>query len=244
MNVVLVVGERPEQASILAERLGVLGLEAIPSAKEWKLAVRCLTSHKVSLILLDVDGSKGSRRFFELLCEVTETPIVARGGVSSPDDAIWYLDNGATDYVTRTVPPQVLAAKIKLLMRGAQSEASAGVIRLGALTVDLDRYSVTRSGEPISLTPLEFRLLRVLAENAGKVCSHQLLLDRVWGEDFLDCSHYLRLYIGYLRQKLESDPRRPTILLTEWGYGYRLMAPSLPEARTLPRPALRIAASG
>ena len=244
MNVVLVVGERPEQASILAERLGVLGLEAIPSAKEWKLAVRCLTSHKVSLILLDVDGNRGSRRFFELLREVTEIPIIARGSISSPDDAIWYLDNGAADYITRTIPPTVIVAKIKSFLRGAQTEAPAGLIRLGTLTIDLDRYSVTRSGEPIGLTPIEFRLLRVLAENAGKVCSHHLLLDRVWGEDFLDCSHYLRLYIGYLRQKLEEDPRRPKILLTEWGYGYRLVAPSVPEARPLPRPAFRIAASG
>lgn len=244
MNVVLVVGERPEQASILAERLGVLGLEAIPSAREWKLAVRCLTSHKVSLILLDVDGNRGSRRFFELLREVTEIPIIARGSGSSPDDAIWYLDNGAADYIARTIPPPVIVAKVKSFLRSAQPEAPAGLIRVGTLAIDLDRYSVTRSGEPIPLTPIEFRLLRVLAENAGKVCSHQLLLDRVWGEDFLDCSHYLRLYIGYLRQKLEEDPKRPNTLLTEWGYGYRLVAPSLPEAKPLSRPALRIAASG
>jgi len=244
LNVVLVVGERPEQATILAERLGVLGLEAIPSAREWKLAVRCLTSHKVSLILLDVDGNRGSRRFFELLREVTEIPIVARGSISSPDDAIWYLDNGAADYIARTITPPVIVAKVKSFLRGAQPEAPAGLIRVGTLTIDLDRYSVTRSGEPIALTPLEFRLLRVLAENAGKVCSHQLLLDRVWGEDFLDCSHYLRLYVGYLRQKLEEDPKRPKILLTEWGYGYRLVAPSLPETKAVPRPAFRIAASG
>ena len=244
MNVVLVVGERPEQASALAESLGVLGLEAIPSAKEWKLAVRCLTSHKVSLILLDVEGNRGSRRFFELVREITDIPIIARGGVSSPDDAIWYLDNGAADYVTRLLPPTILAAKIKSFVRNGQPDAPAGVIRLGTLTIDLDRYAVSRSGEPIALTPIEFRLLRVLAENAGKVCSHQLLLDRVWGEDFLDCSHYLRLYVGYLRQKLEEDPRRPKIVMTEWGYGYRLVAPTVPEAQTLARPAFRTAASG
>lgn len=243
MNVVLVVGERPEQASALAERLGVLGLEAIPSAREWKLAVRCLTSHKVALILLDVEENRGSRRFFELLREVTDTPIIARGGVSSPEDAIWYLDNGAADYITRLLPPTILAAKIKSLARNGSSDA-AGVIRLGTLTIDLDRYAVTRAGEPIGLTPIEFRLLRVLAENAGKVCSHRLLLDRVWGEDFLDCSHYLRLYVGYLRHKLEEDPRRPKIVLTEWGYGYRLIAPSLPDAKALARPAFRTAASG
>ena len=244
MNVVLVVGERPEQASALAERLGVLGLEAIPSAREWKLAVRSLTTHKVSLILLDVEDSRGSRRFFELLREVTDVPIITRGGVSSPDDAIWYLDNGAADYITRVLPPTILAAKIKSLVRNGSADAPAGVIRLGALTIDLDRYAVTRAGEPISLTPIEFRLLRVLAENAGKVCSHRHLLDRVWGDDFLDCSHYLRLYVGYLRHKLEEDPGRPKIVLTEWGYGYRLIAPSLADAKPLARRAFRAAASG
>lgn len=243
MNVVLVVGERPEQASALAERLGVLGLEAIPSAREWKLAVRCLTSHKVSLILLDVDRSRGSRRFFELLREVVDIPIIARG-VSSAEEAIWYLDNGAADYMPRTTPPTVLVAKIRTFLRGFQPETAGGFIRLGDLVIDLDRYSVTRRGEPVALTPIEFRLLRVLAENAGRVCSHQMLLDRVWGEDFLDCSHYLRLYIGYLRQKLEDDPRRPQILLTEWGHGYRLVEPHVAEPKKLPRPAFRVAASG
>jgi len=244
VNVVLVVGEKPEQASLLAERLGILDLEAIPSAREWKLAVRCLTTHKVSLILLDVDKDGASRRFFELVREVTDTPIIARGHASSPDNAIWYLDNGAADYIPRTTPPAVLAAKIKSFLRSAQRERSDGFIRLGDLLIDLDRYSVTRSGEPIALTPIEFRLLRVMAENAGKACSHQFLLDRVWGEDFLDCSHYLRLYIGYLRQKLEEDPRRPQIVLTEWGYGYRLLAPTLSGAKNRLRAAFRIAASG
>jgi two-component system KDP operon response regulator KdpE len=244
VNVVLVVGERPEQASALAERLGVLGLEAIPSAREWKLAVRCLTSHQVSLILLDVDKNRGSRRFFELLREVVDIPIIARGSVSAADEAIWYLDNGAADYVPRTIPPTVLLAKVRTFLRGLQPENAAGFIRLGDLMIDLDRYSVTRSGEPVALTPIEFRLLRVLAENAGKVCSHQMLLDRVWGEDFLDCSHYLRLYIGYLRQKLEEDPRRPKVVLTEWGYGYRLVEPHAPEPKKLRQAAFRVAASG
>jgi len=244
VSVVLVIGERPEQASALAERLGVLGLEAIPSAREWKLAVRCLTTHKVSLILLDVDGGRGSRRFFQLLREVVDIPIVARGSASSAEDAIWYLDNGCADYVPRTIPPTVLLAKIRTFLRTLQPGTSAGFIRLGDLVIDLDRYSVTRAGEPVALTPIEFRLLRVLAENAGRVCSHQMLLDRVWGEGFLDCSHYLRLYIGYLRQKLEDDPRRPQILLTEWGHGYRLVERVTVAPKKLPRPALRVATSG
>jgi two-component system KDP operon response regulator KdpE len=222
---VLVVGERPEQASSLAERLGILGIEAIPSAREWKLTVRCLTSHKVSLIVLDVGAEDESRQFFQAVREVTDIPIVARGSIAPSEPAVWYLNNGALDYVARTTPVAVLAAKIKSLVLAVSSGADASLIRRGDLVIDPARYSVTLAGEPIALTPIEFRLLRVLAENAGKACSHQTLLDRVWGEDFRYCSHYLRLYIGYLRQKLEASPARPKIIVTEWGYGYRLIEP-------------------
>jgi len=224
VNIVLVVGERPEQASSLAERLGILGVEAIPSAREWKLAVRCLTSHKVSLILLDVGDDAASREFFEFVREVSDIPIVARGSVALAEQAVWYLNNGAVDYVSRAIPATVLVAKINSLLQAASAGANTGIVRLGELAIDLEHYSVTRSGKSVALTPIEFRLLRTLAENAGKACSHQVLLDRVWGQGFRDCSHYLRLYMGYLRQKLEVDPKRPKILLTEWGYGYRLVA--------------------
>lgn len=241
MNIVLVVGERPEQASSLAENLGIFGAEAIPSAREWKLAVRCLTSHKVSLILLDVGADAASREFFERVREVTDIPIVARGSVARADQAVWYLDNGAADYVSRTVPPAVLVAKINSLLQSAPGGANAGFIGLGELAMDLDNYSVTLSGAKVALTPIEFRLLRVLAENAGKACSRQALLERVWGADFRDCSHYLRLYIGYLRQKLEADPKRPRILLTQWGYGYRLVEAQKQDARALRRASFRSA---
>lgn len=239
MNIVLIVGERPEQATSLAERLGILGVEAIPSAREWKLAVRCLTSHRVSLMLLDVGNDAASRDFFELVREVADVPIIARGNVALAEQAVWYLDNGAIDYVSRTMPPTILAAKINLLLQRADPFKNSGFIRLGELTIDLDQYSVTRSGQGVALTPIEFRLLRVLAENAGKACSHQTLLDSVWGEDFRDCSHYLRLYMGYLRQKLEDDPKKPKLLLTERGYGYRLVALQNQEAPALRHASLR-----
>ncbi|MDO8616799.1 MAG: winged helix-turn-helix domain-containing protein [Dehalococcoidia bacterium] len=225
----------------MAERLGILGVEAIPSAREWKLAVRCLTSHKVSLILLDVGDDAGSREFFELVREVTDIPIVARGSVALAEQAVWYLNNGAVDYVSRTIPSAVLVAKISSFLQAVTAGANTGYIRLGDLAIDLDHYSVTRSGQGVALTPIEFRLLRVLAENAGKACSHQVLLDRVWGSEFRDCSHYLRLYMGYLRQKLEDDPKRPKILLTEWGYGYRLVDAQKQDARALRRVSFRSA---
>lgn len=242
MKIILVIGDRPEQAKALAERLGIFGIEAIPCARDWKLAVRCLTSHQVSLILLSVDKSQKSSEFFSTLQELTEVPITAFGMGTDADHVVWYLENGSADYIPANTPINVLAAKLSSQLRtGPQAPAPArGVINLRDLSIDLDAYVVTRSRRVVSLTPLEFKLLRVLAENAGRACSRKMLLEQVWGEDFQSCAHYLRLYIGYLRQKLEVDPARPRLLLTEWGYGYRLVKPRQVERRvTALRPQLR-----
>jgi two-component system KDP operon response regulator KdpE len=231
---------------VLAERLGFLGVDAIPCARDWKLAVRSLTTHQVALILLDVDAQPETGDFFRILRDLTEVPIVARGSAANREQVIWYLDNGASDYVGRTVTPDVLSAKVQSLLRTVRpiEKTQQGFIRLGAVAIDLDNYSVAKSGVPVSLTPIEFRLLRVLAENVGRACSHDQLLERVWGEDFKDCAHYLRLYMGYLRNKLEDNPRRPKMLLTEWGYGYRLVEAQGERAPERARRAVRVAVSG
>jgi two-component system, OmpR family, KDP operon response regulator KdpE len=243
VNMVLVVGERPEQARALAERLGVVGLESIPCARDWKLAVRSLTSHRISLILANVDRSADSRQFFTLLREITEIPIVAMGPGSDTEQVIWYLDHGAEDYVSSTTPFGVLTKKLSALISANGNGRAVGVISIGDLAIDLGAYSVTRNGQPVPLTPIEFKLLRALAEKQGKVCTHKELLQIVWGREFGDCSHYLRVYMGYLRQKLEPNPRRPSMLLTQWGYGYRLVVPP-PEAAQGGRARLRTVTAG
>jgi two-component system, OmpR family, KDP operon response regulator KdpE len=243
LNNVLVVGERPEQARALAERLGLLGLETIPCARDWKLAVRSLTGHKISLILAEVDQSQESRDFFQLLRELTDLPIVAFGSKNDTDEVVWYLEHGATSHVARTTAQGVLAAKLAALLGANGHVMSQEVVRTGNLTIDIAAYSVTRDGVPVQLTPIEFRLLQVLAENAGAACSQGKLLETVWGPDFRDCAHYLRLYMGYLRQKLEVDPKRPRILLTQWGYGYRLATVS-EEAVAVRSARFRTAAAG
>jgi len=245
VNNLLVIGERPEQAQALAERLGLFGIETIPCARVLNLAVRCLTSNTISVILLDVDALPETAEFFRLLHDLTEVPIVARGATSNPEQLIWYLDNGAADYVGRVTTPPVLAAKLLSLIRAVRPvNPGRGSIRVGALAIDLDSYSVYKSGISVSLTPIEFRLLRALVEKVGKACSHQELLERVWGEDFSDCSHYLRLYVAYLRNKLEDDPRRPKVLITEWGYGYRLAEVAAVHSPVRSRSSLRVAATG
>ena len=246
MNIVLVIGERPEQARALAERLGILGIESIPCAREWELALRSLTTHSVSLVLLDVNHRQPeSIEFFRVLRELIEVPIIVRGTTKDPEEIVWYLDNGAADFTNRTLPPAVLAAKALSLLRTVKpARLHRGLIRVGKVSIDLDAHSVSKGAATIALTPIEFRLLRVLAENIGRACSHDELLEQVWGKDFTDCSHYLRLYVAYLRNKLEDNPHRPKMLVTEWGYGYRLMEVAAKPEPVRGRAAIRAAASG
>jgi two-component system KDP operon response regulator KdpE len=222
VNTVLVIGEGPEQARALSERLGLSGVDALPSVREWKLAVRSLTSYRVDAVLIDISPGAESREFFQLMAELTDVPIVVRASEPNADEAVWYLDHGAADYLPQLMSAGVLAAKVKSLSRTVAANAERVPLVCGNIEIDLEERRVSRDGQEIALTPLEFRLLSALAENAGKPLKRRALLERVWGEDFQECSHYLRLYIGYLRQKLEADPRRPKIILTEWGHGYRL----------------------
>ncbi len=235
MHRVLVIGERPDEAKALSFRLGLLGWEAAPSAADLTLSLRSLFAFKPDAIVLDATMSPGSRELFELLGRVSELPIVVLGDGREIHDLVWYLDRGAADYLAKPVNPSMLSARIGVIVRRAASTRSAGVLRVGALEIDLERHLVRNGGRIVSLTPTEFRLLHLLAENAGRACSHRMLLERIWGEDFRQCSHYLRLYIGYLRQKLEDDPKTPRLLATEWGVGYRLLtdspAPAAPALR-------------
>jgi two-component system KDP operon response regulator KdpE len=199
-------------------------------------------THDVSLILLDVDDSEDSLAFFETLNDVCDIPVIARGVMAKTDSVVAYLEAGAADFVGRTTTAPVLVAKIQSLLRSLQSNGSVPAsIEFGEVSIDLQSRTVTKGVEEVSLTPLEYRLLRELAANKGRPCRRKDLLKSVWGEEFTACSHYLRLYIGYLRQKLEDNPRRPRMLLTEWGYGYRLVEPKAASQRVRRRASLRLA---
>ncbi len=244
MDIVLVIGERPERAQALAERLGLYGVEAIPCARDWNLIQRSLTAHSVRLVTIDVDGSQASAGIFGLLKASVAVPLIVLGVRNDPHQMIWYLDHGAADYIPRSTPDRVMAAKILSLLRMIAVGVKTSSIRVGNLTIDLDRRLVSQSGVNISLTPIEFRLLGVLAENMGKACSRRMLLKAVWGDDFEHCSHYVRLYIGYLRRKIEPNHGSAQMIVTEWGYGYRLVESTREAGRRSARPAVLEASSG
>lgn len=233
MHRVLVVGENPDEAKALAFRLGYIGFETAASASELPLALRQLFTFQPNALVLDCTANGQSRELFRLLETVCNLPIIILGD-DGEEELVWYLEQGAADYLVRPVTPNHLSARLKAALRQATArETQRGVIRVGDLEVDLDRHEVRQTGRVIPLTPTEFRLLRVLAERPGYACSQRMLLQEVWGQDFIHCAHYLRLYIGYLRQKLEDDPRKPRLLVTQWGVGYRL----LDDSRRRPSPA-------
>ncbi len=135
------------------------------------------------------------------------------------------LDAGADDYLTKPFGTDELLARLRALMRRS-GDAGQPVISLGDLSIDVAGHTVTRAGEEIHLTPLEFDILRVLALHAGKLVTHRQLLREVWGPEYVDETHYLRVHIAHIRAKLEPDASSPRYLVTDPGVGYRLREPA------------------
>ncbi len=154
----------------------------------------------------------------------TSVPIIILSARSQESDKISALDAGADDYLVKPFGIGELLARIRVALRHVPTSAGAeeGIFSVDELLVDMIHRKITISGVEVHLTPIEYRLLCVLIKHAGKVLTHQLLLKEVWGPNHVERAHYLRIYMGTLRHKLEKDPARPRFLLTEVGVGYRL----------------------
>jgi two-component system KDP operon response regulator KdpE len=152
-------------------------------------------------------------------------PIIVLSARTDEADKIAALDAGADDYLTKPFGVGELMARVRVALRRGQkaAEPGASVFAFGKVEVDFSTRRVLRNGEAVHLTPIEYRLLGVLIANVGRVLTHRALLREVWGPSHSDHTHYLRVYMGQLRQKLEDDPAQPRHLLTETGVGYRLM---------------------
>ncbi len=160
----------------------------------------------------------------------SQVPIIILSARSDESDKIDALDAGADDYLTKPFGTGELMARVRAnlrrprLVQGADAEVSATTFRFGAVEVDRQARVVRRDGSEVHLTPIEYRLLMVLATNVGRVLTHRQLLREVWGPAHSHQTHYLRIHMGHLRQKLEEDPAQPRHLLTETAVGYRLVA--------------------
>jgi two-component system, OmpR family, KDP operon response regulator KdpE len=174
----------------------------------------------LDLGLPDMDGVE----VIKSIRQWSTMPIIILSARSSEQHKIDALDAGADDYLTKPFGLGELLARIRVAMRHSSSSPAQdqkGVFTAGELKVDLVKRCITVSEKEVHLTPIQYRLLMVLIKNAGKVLTHQYLLKEVWGPSYRDNSHYLRIYMSQLRQKLETDPTQPQYLLTESGIGYR-----------------------
>lgn len=179
---------------------------------------------KPDLVVLDLGLPDGDgAQFVEDFRAWSSAPVLVLSARSTENDKIGVLDAGADDYLTKPFSVGELLARVRALLRRGRNgaEAEAALVAFGDVEVDFSRRQVTRGGELIKLTPIEYRLLGVLIANAGKVLTHRHLLREIWGPAYSDSSHYLRIYVGHLRHKLEDDPAQPRHFLTETGVGYR-----------------------
>ncbi len=172
---------------------------------------------KPDLVVLDLGLPDGDgAQFVEDFRAWSSAPVLVLSARSTENDKIGVLDAGADDYLTKPFSVGELLARVRALLRRGRNgaEAEAALVAFGDVEVDFSRRQVTRGGELVKLTPIEYRLLGVLIANAGKVLTHRHLLREIWGPAYSDSSHYLRIYVGHLRHKLEDDPAQPRHFLT------------------------------
>jgi two-component system, OmpR family, KDP operon response regulator KdpE len=156
------------------------------------------------------------------LREWSHVPVIVLSVRDRDEDKIALLDAGADDYLSKPFSVGELLARLRVAQRHAQPEADSALFQSGALKVDLSRRLVVLGDDTVKLTTTEYALLRLFIQHAGKVLTHTQLLREVWGPQYTEETHYLRVYIGHLRRKLEADPANPRLLITEPGVGYRL----------------------
>ena len=221
---VLVVDDEPQILRALQTNLRGAGYDvATATTAEEALsaaAMRPPDAVVLDLVLPDGSGIDVARE----LRSWSAAPILVLSVVGDESEKVAALDAGADDYVEKPFGIDELLARLRALLRRA-GPSTEPVLEVGELVIDLDKRLVTVGGRRVQLTPNEFELLRVLAQNEGKLMTHPTILREVWGPAYGTESHYLHVYVSQLRRKLEDDPSRPRYLLTEPGAGYRLVNP-------------------
>ncbi len=224
---ILVVDDEPRMIGFIRMNLELEGYQVL-EAHNGIEALEVVRTQLPDLVLLDVmmpdpDGFETLR----MLREFSTIPVIMLTAKGEEDDKVYGLELGADDYVTKPFGSRELSSRVRAVLRRAEMPSSSpdqAVMKIDdRLSVDFNRREVIVNGEHIKLRPTEYRLLYHLIENAGWTVPHEQLLAKVWGYEYRDETHYVRLYVNYLREKIEEDPSNPKYILTERGVGYRFL---------------------
>jgi two-component system KDP operon response regulator KdpE len=219
---VLVIDDEQQIRRLLRVTLESKGFRVI-EASNGSEGILESAQRKPDVILLDlglpdIDGVSVLKR----IREWSAVPIIILSVRDQEAEKVEALDAGADDYVTKPFNSAELLARLRVVLRRSQPQGADAVFQLGDLEIDLSKRLVLMNKKEVRLTPIEYSLLRVLVTHAGKVLTHRQLLKEVWGEKAVEQSHYLRVHIAHLREKIEKDPSTPRFILTEPAIGYRL----------------------
>lgn len=223
---ILVVDDEARMIDFIRMNLEVEGFKVL-AARNGIEALDMVRKHILDLIILDVmmpqlDGFETLR----MLREFSNVPVIMLTAKGEEEDKVRGLELGADDYVTKPFGARELVSRVKAVLRRANIvvDPSQAILKIDdRLSIDFNRREVIVEGKHIKLRPTEYRLLYHLVENAGWTVPHEQLLAKVWGYEYRDETHYVRLYINYLREKIEEDPANPKYILTERGIGYRFV---------------------
>ncbi len=221
---VMVVEDEPQMRRFLRASLTSHGFRLLEAGSA-RDALALATSQSPEVILLDL--GLPDRDGIDFAREVrgwSRVPIIVISARGREADKVEALDAGADDYLTKPFGVNELMARIRVALRrsGDSAGGSTPTIDVGPLRIDLVRREVTLAGQTLHLTPIEYRMLTLLAQNAGRVLTQRQILEEVWGRGHAAQNHYVRVYMAQLRRKIEHDPARPRLLVTEPGVGYRL----------------------
>ena len=221
---ILVIDDEPQIQKMLKVSLSAHNYQ-VSAAETGQEGINLTALLSPDLIVLDLglpdmDGREVVRR----LREWCNTPIIILTAHNQEDEKIKTLDAGADDYLTKPFSLGELLARIRVCLRRTAAKEGEPVVHVGDLKIDLVQRQVQLGGLEVKLTPTEYDILKILAQHHGKVLTHPHLLQAVWGDAYYNDTHYIRVYIGQLRRKIEANPARPRYILTESGVGYRLAA--------------------
>ena len=220
-DTILIIDDEIQIRRLLVITLSAHGYKISEAATGKEGLVAAATNHPALIILdlglPDTDGTEILRK----LREWYQKPIIILSVRNSEDDIVNSLDNGANDYLTKPFRTGELLARIRASLRQSQGDEDSPVLLFGSLKIDLSNHTATKNNTVLKLTSTEYALLALLAKNSGRVMTHQSILKEIWGFGYIGQTQYLRVFVAQLRKKIEDDPARPSLLITESGIGYR-----------------------